>query len=279
MRTVLITGATSGFGLLLVKEFLNNGDHVIATGRNLNQRQDILSEERRLYTQRLIELDLDVTSSEQIEKICTAMPKTLDILINNAGYGLWGALENLDAKEIRLQIETNLMAPIFVTKALLPILRKSKAKVFNISSAFGFVGFPLGSIYCASKFGLEGLTESLAYELSSFGVQFCAVEPGGYRTGFLKNSQWSRKQYGEYTDAISNFENMQKKIGQRKRYQDPKEVAQGVLKLSLKEKIPLRIRFGRDSKFTWFLKYLLPTQIFFALTNRVYTKILFKQVT
>ena len=125
MRKVLITGATSGFGTLLVDAFLKNGDFVIATGRNLNSRKDLFEDERSKYRDHFLEIDLDVTNPQQIILAADEVSRKcgiLDILINNAGHGLFGALEDLENHEIRHQMEVNFFGTVDVTRAFLPML-------------------------------------------------------------------------------------------------------------------------------------------------------------
>jgi short-subunit dehydrogenase len=163
-RTIVITGATSGFGLSLVREFLKNGDKVIATGRNLTMRQEVFAAERAKYKDQLIEKNLDITSdteSLELKKYLEDQSLKIDVLINNAGHGLFGALEDLSTQQIRQQFEVNFFGLVNLTQLLLPLLIKASGKIFNFSSVFGFTGFPLSSAYCASKFAVEGFSESL----------------------------------------------------------------------------------------------------------------------
>lgn len=219
MRKVLITGATSGFGKLLVDAFLQNGDYVIATGRNIHSRKEIFEDERLKYKDHFQEIDLDVTNPDQVILAADSVFKkfgSLDILINNAGYGLFGALEDLEKEEIRYQMEVNFFGTVDVTRAFLPMLRKSRGKIFNFSSVFGFMGFPLTSLYCASKYAIEGLTESLRAELAPHGVQVCLIEPGGYRTNFGKNLSWSQKNPDSiYRLQMKNYRELHEKVSKK----------------------------------------------------------------
>ncbi len=270
MRRVLITGATSGFGKLLVDAFLKNGDYVIATGRNLSARPEVFTQERQQSPERLLEIDLDVTQKNQIQlavSIVNEKLKGIDILINNAGHGLFGALEDLEEEEVRYQMEVNFFSIVSVTQAFLPMLRESKGKIFNFSSVFGFMGFPLTSLYCASKFAVEGLTESLRGELAPYGVQVCLIEPGGYRTNFGKNVIWSQKNSDSvYALQLKNYHELHDKISQRKP-QEPIEVSRGVLSLSLKSKLPMRKVFGRDGQFSYLFKTFTPSFLYFFILD------------
>lgn len=284
MKTVLVTGATSGFGWHTVKVFLANGDRVIATGRNLSQRKDAFVDCREQYKDRLFEVDLDVTQKSQIEALVQWTLQRnfqIDVLVNNAGYGLFGALEELEEEQIRRQFEVNFFGLIQVTQAFLPALRKSKGKIFNLSSAFGFIGFPLSSVYCASKFAVEGLTESLDYELAPHGVQVCLIEPGGYRTKFspnlevAKNSSDSKSVYHRQNE---NYRRLREKMISAPKAADPAEVAYGILKLASEGKMPLRVQFGKDSKGTRLMKSLVPGSFFRWATHSMYSKIFLKEL-
>jgi short-subunit dehydrogenase len=279
MRKVLITGATSGFGKLLVESFLRNGDVVIATGRNLTGRQEILASERSKFPGKLFEYSLDVTNKSEVQKVFTEIThqhKTLDILINNAGFGLFGALEDLSEEQIRYQMEVNFFGTVSVTKAFLPMLRQSRGKIFNFSSVFGFMGFPLTSVYCASKYAIEGLTESLRGELSPHGVQVCLIEPGGYRTNFGESLSWAESPGSSpYHLQSSNYQALRIKLSQRKNPQSPSEVSEGILNLSKRSKLPMRKVFGKDGKASFVMK-LLPSSLYWMLMDSFNSKVFLK---
>lgn len=268
-RTVVVTGATSGFGELLVREFLRNGDLVVATGRRLTQRREVFAAEREKFGARLIERDLDVTLAEErrrlVEFLHTQGP--VDILVNNAGYGLFGALEDTDEDQLRAQMEVNFFGAVLLIRELLPALRTSRGKIFNFSSVFGFTGFPQTAAYCASKFAIEGLTESLAYELKPYNVQVCLIEPGGYRTSFSSSEVWARHStlknsaYAEQTRAHRTF----REKNARRPSRPPQEVAVKVVRLSDCRTLPLRVTMGPDSRGTWLLRRILPGRFFRAL--------------
>ena len=280
MRKVLITGSTSGFGRLMVEAFLNHGDMVVASGRNLKSRQELFQNERLKYPHTFREVDLDVTDLQQINLAAHEVSQLvggLDILINNAGYGLFGALEDLEGGEIRHQMEVNFFGTVEVTRAFLPMLRMSQGKIFNLSSVFGFMGFPLTSLYCASKYAVEGLTESLRGELQKFGVQVCLIEPGGYRTDFGSNLNWSEKKLDSvYSHQMKNYRELHTFFSSKK-VQEPIEVSQGILKLSLKRKLPMRKVFGQDAKLSYTLKMFVPEWIYFSVMDYVFGKMFAKK--
>lgn len=264
----------------MAKLFLSHGFKVIATGRNLTERKEIFANERLQYGNKLIELDLDLKDQTQIEEIpakLNSLGLGLDILINNAGYGLVGPLEEMSDSQIKDQMQVNFIGLALLTKNLLPYLRASRGKIFNISSVFGFIGFPLNSLYCASKFALEGFTESLNYELTSHGVQVCLIQPGAYRTSFGPSLEWAESSVGSsiYRAQVSGYKRFFTQLTSRPNFQDPSDVANGVLDLALRGKVPLRVNFGRDSVFTRYFKALTPRQVFIALSQRVYQKKVF----
>ena len=282
MRKVLITGATSGFGKLLVDAFLQNGDYVIATGRNIHSRKEIFEDERLKYKDHFQEIDLDVTNPDQVILAADSVFKkfgSLDILINNAGYGLFGALEDLEKEEIRYQMEVNFFGTVDVTRAFLPMLRKSRGKIFNFSSVFGFMGFPLTSLYCASKYAIEGLTESLRAELAPHSVQVCLIEPGGYRTNFGKNLSWSQKNPDSiYRLQMKNYRELHEKVS-KKKPQEPNEVSKGLLKLSLKTKLPMRKVYGKDGLFSYILKNYIPERMYFFIMDNFLKIVLLRKAS
>jgi NAD(P)-dependent dehydrogenase (short-subunit alcohol dehydrogenase family) len=185
MKTWLITGANRGLGFEIAKAALSIGDHVIATCRNSEQ----LAEKFLGLQERLLVLPLDVTDKISIE---SAVGKAIrhfgriDVLVNNAGYGQLGPFEQVSEKAIARQFSTNVFGTFAVTRAVLPTMRaQHSGQIISITSLAGLVGFGGSSMYCASKFAIEGWSESLAQELKQFGIAVTVVEPGQFRTDFL----------------------------------------------------------------------------------------------
>ena len=197
-KTVLITGTSSGFGRLLVPEFLREGWTVIATMRNAEQRADLFKKELSSASDRLFLFSLDVTDEKDrqtaAEFIDEHFEGKLDCLVNNAGYGLFGAAEDLSEEQVRQQLEVNFFGLVFLTQKLLPQIRQAEGRIINVSSVLGFSAMPLATLYCASKFAVEGFSEGLYHELKPHGVQVAIVEPGGFRTSFVEKQNW-----GEYS--------------------------------------------------------------------------------
>lgn len=189
-RIALVTGSSSGIGFETVLLLARNGIYTYATMRNLSKSEEILACTRKDNLQ-LETLRLDVTDegsiSEAIDMIIDKKDR-IDILVNNAGYSLLGPLELLHLDEIKEEFETNFFGIIRLIQCVLPIMRKqSYGEIINISSLAGRIGFPLSSAYGSSKFALEGLTESLGYEVQNFGIHVILIEPGVIKTNLVNN--------------------------------------------------------------------------------------------
>lgn len=217
MKTIFITGASSGLGKETAKLFQKNGWRVIATMRNPEKEHELsVLENVSIYK-------LDITVLESVYSLVTELVSDyeIDLVLNNAGYGLIGPLEGLTQAQIVKQINTNLLGVIMVTNAFIPYFRKRLSGAFiNITSSFGLLGFPTCSVYAATKFAVDGFSESLSYELAGFGISVKIVAPGGIKTDFATRSLdmgqhtayeklvakvsegYSPEQLDNYTDAI-----------------------------------------------------------------------------
>lgn len=183
-----ITGSSRGLGRSLTAAVLAHGDRVAATARRPEQLADLVAE----YGDRILPLALDVTNNQQIIKAVAAAVAhfgRLDVVVNNAGFGITGAAEAYTEEQVRSQLEVNLYAPIAVTRAVLPYLRRQRSGyILQISSMGGRVGNPGVSVYQAAKFGLGGFSEALAKEVAPLGIRVTCVEPGGFRTDWAGDS-------------------------------------------------------------------------------------------
>lgn len=185
MKTIFITGASSGLGKAAAKLFQSKGWRVIATMRNPEKETELSPLDN------VILYPLDVTNSEQIKEIAKKVleSETIDVVYNNAGYGLIGPLEALSDEQIVKQLNTNLLGVIRVTKEFIPYFREKQSGLFiTTTSIGGLIGFPLTSTYHATKWALEGWSESLSFELNSFGIGIKTVSPGGIKTDFMNRS-------------------------------------------------------------------------------------------
>ena len=213
MKTWLITGCSSGFGRRLALAAARRGDQVIATARTVATIEGMAEP----FGSRMITLPLDVTDAAAAKAAIAKAVETfggLDVLVNNAGYGLFGAIEEGTPEEYRPMFEVNVFGLIETTRAALPVLRRSGGTIVNMSSGAGIAGSGGGGYYNAAKFAVEGISEALAGELKPFGIRVLIVEPGPFRTDFLGRSitmaanempeyaTSSRKHYRETNNGI-----------------------------------------------------------------------------
>ena len=279
MKRVLITGCSSGIGRMLVRSFLDDGWMVVATLRQAADRQEIFADEFAEYPSQLVVKSLDVISHHDRHQIASYVAADgLDCLVNNAGFALFGALENCTEAQIRNQFDVNLIAPILLTRSLLPALRKKQGKVINISSMMGFVGFPLSSAYCSSKAGLGMWSEALKHELEPHGVSVHVVEPGGFRTKFGKNVQWGSEDVSAYRTWTEGYQSLNQRLsaGEGKA---PTPVVKRIMKLARGGRLSLRHRVGIDSIISAILKGLVPERIRLVVLGRMFNGIFGRSAT
>jgi NAD(P)-dependent dehydrogenase (short-subunit alcohol dehydrogenase family) len=251
-KVAVVTGSSSGIGYQTSLELARNGFLTYATMRNLNKSENIKSvATKENLPLHIIQLDVtdDVSVKNTVQAILSETGQ-IDVLVNNAGYGLNGAFEDLAIDEIKAQYETNVFGLIRTTQAVLPTMRRQKSGVIvNISSAAGRFGYPGGSAYVSTKFAVEGLSESMSYELEPFGIKVVVVEPGVIRTNFVtvvaKKSQDQNSPYSQMMQKIAtSFEGMMKNSS------SPDLVAKVVLKAVTNENPNLRYLAGKDVE-TW----------------------------
>jgi NAD(P)-dependent dehydrogenase (short-subunit alcohol dehydrogenase family) len=246
----LVTGSSGGIGLATSLALAKNGYLTYATMRNLAKRAPIQSvaDKRHLPIRAM---QLDVTDENSIKKAIHSILSEagrIDLLVNNAGYGLTGAFEDIGIDEIKALYETNFFGVIRVTQMVLPIMRKQgSGRIINISSGAGRFGYPGGSAYVSSKFALEGLSESMAYELEQFGIRIVLVEPGVVRTNFGKNMVIARKAQ-DPNSSYSQMMQMMSSIRGRmmENASDADLVAAVVVEAATAKKPDLRYLAGKD---------------------------------
>ena len=249
-KVALVTGSSSGIGFETSLALARNGFHTFATMRDLGKDEKIkqIIEKEDLSIE-ILELDVDneESASTAIEAIL-GKKQRIDVLVNNAGYGMWGTVEDLSVDEFKEQFETNFFSIIRLIHKIAPIMRKQgSGDIVNISSVAGRIGFPVSPAYISSKFALEGLSESLRFELMPFGVNVIIIEPGVIKTNFFNSMKMAEKsnknsEYNEITEKVISGVKMMAEMGTH-----PNEVANTVVK-ALKEEKPLpRYVVGNDA--------------------------------
>lgn len=245
-RVWLITGCSTGFGRALAEAVLEQDEIVVATARKPEQLGELVQQ----YPDRSLALRLDVTQPAEIEAAVNRAMTTferIDVLVNNAGYGVFGAVEEVSDLEVRRQFETNVYGALNVTRVVLPHLRHQRSgRVLNISSSGGFVGFPGAGIYCASKFALEGWSEALAKEVSSLGIYVTIVEPGAFRTAFNGALIAPDQAINDYaTTSGQMLQWLSQMDGQQPG--DPQKAALAMMQVVNHPNPPLRLALGADT--------------------------------
>lgn len=240
-KTIFITGASRGFGKLWTEAFLRRGDKVIATARNLSALDDLVTK----YGNNFLPLQLDVNDrSAGFAAIAKAREHfgSIDVLINNAGYGLFGTIEETSEKEARDQIETNFFGLLWLSQAVLPIMRKQgHGHIIQLSSVLGLISRPVLGLYAASKFAVEGLSESLAAEVKDFGIHVSIIEPSGFDTEWGSSSAAHTVAMPEYNTIKANHQ-----AGIPPDFRgDASGTTAAVLKLIDSKNPPLRLLLGK----------------------------------
>ena len=249
-KVAIVTGSSTGIGYETSLILARNGFLTYATMRNLNKSEDMkltVAKENLPIQIKQLDVTEDLSVKNAIQEISSQTGR-IDVIVNNAGYGLNGAFEDLAMDEVKAQYETNVYGLMRTTQAVLPIMRKQKSgTIVNISSGAGRFGFPGGSAYVSTKFAVEGLSESMSYELEPFGIKVVIVEPGVIRTNFMdglviaKKSQDPNSPYSQIMQKIATgFEEMMKNAS------SPDLVAKVVLN-AIRDKNPsLRYLAGND---------------------------------
>lgn len=240
-KTWFITGTSRGFGREWAEAALERGDSVVATARDASSLDDLVA----TYGDRVLPIALDVTDREAV---FTAVARAhehfgrLDVVVNNAGYGQFGLVEELSESEARQQIETNLFGALWVTQAALPFLREQgSGHILQVSSIGGISAFPTVGIYHASKWALEGFSQSLAQEVAGFGIKVTIIEPGGYSTDWGGSSARHATPIPAYDEVREQAANRPSRRGTPG---DPAATRDAVLTLVDSDDPPLRVFFG-----------------------------------
>lgn len=242
-----ITGASKGFGLELTKQLLSKGHKVAATSRRQANLEGALGAEKDNF----LPLEADLINEVSVKNaVAKAIQKfgTIDVVVNNAGYGQFGYIEEISDSLLRKQFDVNVFGTVNVIRAVLPALRKQRSgHIFNISSMAGYTGFPGSGIYCASKFAVDGLSESLRDEVADFGIAVTCVKPGNFRTDFLADSmQFEDSSIEDYTEKREAFHVLLKGMN-HKQGGDPVKGVEIILSVADMEKPPLHLFLGADA--------------------------------
>jgi NAD(P)-dependent dehydrogenase (short-subunit alcohol dehydrogenase family) len=246
-RVWLITGAGRGFGNTFARHALEAGDRVVGTARSPEALQDL----EQMAPERVLGLTLDVTDRTAAFDVAAKAVDCfgrIDVLVNNAGYSLQGALEELSEQEIRDEFDTNFFGVLWVSQAVIPVMRRQgRGQIINISSAAGGTGLPMAGMYCASKWALEGASEALAAELAPFGISVTIVQPSGFRTTFASSSHLRTDPIREYEETFADIlERISPSIAGTEAG-DPALAAQAILALADNPEPPLRLLLGNNA--------------------------------
>ena len=272
-ETVLITGASSGIGKATALYLAEKGFAVIGTSRS----QERLTELQREASERGVSVtgvEMDINSDADVGRVVPALIEergAIDALVNNAGYGLWGPVQELSVAELKAQFETNFFAAIRMIHSVLPgMVEKGSGTIVNIGSIAGRIGIPFNGAYAASKFALEGASESLRAELWPLGVRVTVVEPGLFRTDFVRN-QVVAEGIDERESAYSRY--IERYRARRARFHglagDPIKVARVVHKILRSRRPAFRYTVGTGAWLGVLGARLLPERLFQAMVSRV----------
>ncbi len=242
MKTWFVTGASAGFGAAIVQEILSRGDCVIAAARRI--------EDIAIRDDRLLPVRLDVTRRSDMEAAVTAAIGcfgAIDVLVNNAGYGLLSTIEEAEEAAVRRQFDTNVFGPAALMRAVLPHMRARRSGfIVNVSSTAGARGFAGSGYYCASKAALEAMTEALAAEAADLGIRAMIVSPGPFRTDFYGRSlDTPHSEIGDYAAAVALRDAAAASSGQQRG--DPERGARIIVDTVLGDNPPLRLLLGGRS--------------------------------
>ena len=248
-KTWLVTGASKGLGLILVKKLLAQGYNVAATSRTIDSLSKAVGEQLENFLPISMDLVNEANVKQGIGEVIARFG-SLEVIVNNAGYGLMGGLEELTDEEARTNFDVNVFGSLNVIRQSLPHLRAQKnGHIFNISSIGGFAGgFPAFGIYCATKFAVHGFTESLSHEVKPFGINVSLVMPGYFRTNFLEEGSIvsPKTEIEEYVNVRAMQKAHQQTINANQPG-DPEKAADVMIEVALQENPSLHLFLGADA--------------------------------
>lgn len=246
-KTWFVTGASQGLGLALVKKLLAGGNNVVATARNTDALKNTIDN-----FDQLLPVTMDITDGASVANAVSLAIKsfgTIDYLVNNAGYGLLGGIEESSDQEARDNFDVNVFGLLDVTRAVLPQMRhQGSGHIFNLSSVFGLIAGAGWGIYCATKFAVEGLSEALAQEVKPFGIHVTIIEPGYFRTNFLNSGSvvLPQQPISDYTEIIEIKRRHAEDIPGTQ-IGDPEKAADVIMNTAQLAEPPLRLLLGSDA--------------------------------
>lgn len=246
VRHWFVTGASSGLGHHLAEYALSHGDRVTATVRRPGAVDDL----RDRYGEPLTVATLDVTHTAHVDEVITRTLASgpVDIVVNNAGYSVVGATEEMTAEQVRDQVETLLLAPMHITRSFLkPMREQGGGRIIQISSVGGQTAFPVSSAYHAGKWGLEGFTEGVSQEVADFGIRLTLVEPGATRTGFASAVRYTTATEVYRDNAVGRMRRMMESADDTVYAGDPRKLAAAIYDTTRDPEPPLRLALGTDA--------------------------------
>jgi NAD(P)-dependent dehydrogenase (short-subunit alcohol dehydrogenase family) len=265
MTRILITGSNSGFGKLAALSLARQGHEVIATMRTLAKGDDL----RATAEAESLPIEIRRLDVSDVASVAEGVgdPADVDVVVNNAGFEVAGALELVDDELWARQLDTNVLGPMRVIRHVLPVWRaRGNGTIVNVSSIAGVVGSPFGGAYSASKHALEGLSEVLHFETGGFGIRVRLVEPGRFDTGFHDNivavDGWEQS---EYFDRAGRFRDSQGVLSGDGPAPDPQDVADAIVRAALDPEAPFRNFVGNDAQLIHSVKSSMPFEEFEAV--------------
>lgn len=278
MPTVLITGTSSGFGLVTTVELAKRGWNVVATMRDLGKRTELDRAVAAANAGKLVRVaQLDVTDLQSIDRAIATLDlqgQPLDAVVHNAGVAVGGAFEDLTDAQVRRVMDVNYFGVLALTQRLLPAFRaQRRGRIVIVSSESAFAGQPANSPYCASKWAIEGWAESVAYELEPFGIEIILIEPGAYRTNIWESSPRVLPETSPYRPLLRHLE-VTVETYVAKSARDPVEVAKAIANVLDAPRPRFRTAVGPTAKFMHLARGKLPSRVvrkifgrFFALNK------------
>ena len=281
-RVVLITGCSSGFGFLTALKFARHGWQVWASVRKMGVGAQELKNIAKTENLNLRVIKIDVTDDVEIKTAVTQILRIvgrIDLLINNAGFGYLGPIEEFLVEEVQKLYDANIFGPLRTMQAVLPTMRRQKSgRIINISSVNGLLAFGLYGIYSSSKFALETISESLRFEVKPFGVDVVIIEPGSFITEFSQNIKLAKKYvssataYGGLKDPLSRIsaQNHLKQNQWVKKIVDPQKVADKLYQIANLDKTKIRYKIGFDTHLYTLIRKIVPDSIWEKILHRAY---------